>query len=526
MGTQASTVLVFAHIPKTAGSAFLKLAKSELGHGSIFHTNDRDELKRAKTTGALAGKALIAGHFFIHDLKEIFAGEDVRYATFLRDPAERLISDYYQVQSHAESWAVENAPSFIQVIRSLSLKDYLASDDFDVRYYRENLIGQYLFHRADAGRAKTKALHDRFLDKEFLDADSHDSFAAGLMAFDFIGLSEDFNRSVREIFKACWDIDLSNKALAAHAHVNGKYNKENFDTAVFNVTPPLAAKIDSDDCKNIAASVRLDTAIYNYVAQQRGRLDLVCNGLPLCAAALEIDSNPAFAQKVATALENRFFRVEDALIEALRRSSTHSLPSTIAHSSLPGVVRPVTIRGVNGDEIQITLQQHNADDGWHVWVNGDTGGDFVVQRYREGARQDQLVLGDRGYLVLGGDRRPAEGYEGNGSVTLPQDAGLRAGNSAKAWGAITFHDNAWTLTRGFNITVFEAQENADEVRITWEHPLADDNYSVLANAVGSIDCHIRVANRDRNAVELRIRRLDGLDEPLQNLAISIVAFSY
>jgi len=80
---------VFLHIQKTAGTTIVSLVKSCLGkefvtsHGDYLEDSDFDP----------ATKPFISGHFGFDYAKELI---DSRYSfTFLRDPAERVLSFYY-----------------------------------------------------------------------------------------------------------------------------------------------------------------------------------------------------------------------------------------------------------------------------------------------------------------------------------------------------------------------------------------------------------------------------------------------
>lgn len=95
--------LVSIHIPKTAGTSFRNVLKSTYGKKSVVRLDIRSggkkielEQKLLKGSKLPSSIKVIHGHFRYKDLVELFdISEDVPLITWMRDPVDRVISNYY-----------------------------------------------------------------------------------------------------------------------------------------------------------------------------------------------------------------------------------------------------------------------------------------------------------------------------------------------------------------------------------------------------------------------------------------------
>ncbi|NQT78520.1 MAG: sulfotransferase family 2 domain-containing protein [Bacteroidetes bacterium] len=93
--------LVSIHIPKTAGTSFRNVLKSAYSRKSVVRFDIRRgkiemEKKRFKGSKLPSNVRVIHGHFRYKDLKELVEiGADIPVITWMRDPVDRVISNYY-----------------------------------------------------------------------------------------------------------------------------------------------------------------------------------------------------------------------------------------------------------------------------------------------------------------------------------------------------------------------------------------------------------------------------------------------
>ena len=154
--------LIFTHIPKTAGSTFVEiLKKNYIRHMDCF-------LGNITQTGMI--NRLAATPKFLLDKVECLAGElpfgvhrffdqPCQYVTFLRDPVERVISDYYYCLLHPTKYHRLLGERFIRDndgalwtiesngvdMSALSFREYLENDTLT----RSNLMTRYIAGLSD-----------------------------------------------------------------------------------------------------------------------------------------------------------------------------------------------------------------------------------------------------------------------------------------------------------------------------------------------------------------------------------------
>ena len=120
--------LISIHIPKTAGSSFFQLLKKVYGKESVMKINALEpapdmNVHYARDTGTAK---VIHGHIRISQLEDIIRESDPRIITWLRNPVDRVISNYYfSMQRIREGKAVERKSKTIDY----SLLEYAALDE-------------------------------------------------------------------------------------------------------------------------------------------------------------------------------------------------------------------------------------------------------------------------------------------------------------------------------------------------------------------------------------------------------------
>lgn len=145
-------MLISVHLPKTAGTSFIKSLQGHFGgallsvYGDMpintppFERNKaalQESIHNAETT-RFFGIECIHGHFL--PLKYLLLGckMDLKFITWLRDPIERLLSHYYYWKRHYDP---ENAPSLHRrvVEENWSVERFCLSSEL------QNLYGQFFW---------------------------------------------------------------------------------------------------------------------------------------------------------------------------------------------------------------------------------------------------------------------------------------------------------------------------------------------------------------------------------------------
>jgi hypothetical protein len=102
--TVSGQIVVFVHVPKTAGTTVLQILEREYGADALLTLYDStfgDELSTLPAA-RLAGIRAVAGHFYfgVHQDTSL----PCRYFTFLRDPVERIVSHYHFVRGQPDHY--------------------------------------------------------------------------------------------------------------------------------------------------------------------------------------------------------------------------------------------------------------------------------------------------------------------------------------------------------------------------------------------------------------------------------------
>ena len=118
MTPQAGDVVIFLHLPKTAGSTLMHVLESQYGSNRIlklYESTFGDEVARL-SADELRGTRVIAGHFYfgVH----AWLPGSFRYLTFLREPVARVLSHYEFVRRQPGHYLHEAAST-------LGLADYV-----------------------------------------------------------------------------------------------------------------------------------------------------------------------------------------------------------------------------------------------------------------------------------------------------------------------------------------------------------------------------------------------------------------
>ncbi len=91
-------MLVFLHIPKTAGQTMVPVLRRQFARGEVVNLNVEDASMTARTWRAVpsaqrARAKCVYGHLLLDPA--MFGDKPANYITMLRDPVERSVSEYY-----------------------------------------------------------------------------------------------------------------------------------------------------------------------------------------------------------------------------------------------------------------------------------------------------------------------------------------------------------------------------------------------------------------------------------------------
>lgn len=209
-------VLVFMHIPKTAGNTFLTILQKQYQWGTELHSAYPFEPVDAKKL--YPGLKCVAGHHLFGLHRQL--NKPYVYTTFLREPIDRVISDYY----------------FTLPTHGMTLEQYLSIDPGDYSAYNPN----------ERQTRWASGINSPNLHLAVANLTSH---------FPVIGITEYFDESLFLMKKQFGWGDIS-------------YRNQ-------NITPnrPATEQMSPAQIQRIAQSNQQDTALY-YWAVQRLRSQL------------------------------------------------------------------------------------------------------------------------------------------------------------------------------------------------------------------------------------------------------------
>ena len=171
--------IVFMHIPKTGGTTIFNLLSKHFKPSEICGIR-HNTLEKLTDLGKYR---LFLGHYSFEAINKYIPGDKI-LITFMRDPIERAISEYYFLRLHEDTgW-----PDLLEMhglnwggvayAVHKSIAEFLNTDKNMDNPVLHNLVG---FDGTDAERV-CRAI-------------------SVLDSFDFIGIFEDFERSISNMFK-------------------------------------------------------------------------------------------------------------------------------------------------------------------------------------------------------------------------------------------------------------------------------------------------------------------------------------
>ena len=225
---------LFLHIQKTAGTSVQEMARFAYGNNNVISHGDYVQLG----IDGCAAKEFISGHFGFSFAEKLMQG---RYCfTFLRDPQERIISLYNYCRR------AEGIDEFIyDAARRHNLEGFL--DELSDHEMRDSIWNNQVW-QLSFGYHNEMALSRRVNIGDVSPQDLLSSAKRNLDRFDYVGLVDQFDQDIQNIFK-----DLGHKRSKAR-HANR--------TSSTTVLSPRAKRL-------LSSFTELDNALYDYAVRSK-----------------------------------------------------------------------------------------------------------------------------------------------------------------------------------------------------------------------------------------------------------------
>ncbi len=225
--------LALVHINKTAGTTFTTYLRSHfLSYKSVAppFLGNFDQIGIADRS-----RELYWGHFtfaqFIEHRPEAW------FLTFLRDPTQRVISQYRSFHNPANSggrWdqvLPEHAKRALEFARGASFEEFVLSDDPFILGHIQDLQTRFVSSHADGAHPEFLTSAKRNLEQRFL----------------FVGTTDSFEDSIR-LFRYQLSSD--------HEYRASDHQR--------NVSPPIPVNMSAAAKQRVAELVRNDQALYDF----------------------------------------------------------------------------------------------------------------------------------------------------------------------------------------------------------------------------------------------------------------------
>ncbi|MEM5788224.1 MAG: sulfotransferase family 2 domain-containing protein, partial [Syntrophobacteraceae bacterium] len=191
--------LVFLHIPKTAGTSLYKMFGSSFGEEVIFRHHQDGLIDKARKED-LSKYFVFMGHMD-YDAISYIPKSPISLCTFVRDPVERLLSLYYYLRAHEPShpnykmdWRMEQA-------NELDIEEFFENDR--VRLcpdFANNITWTIMGNRWMKTSPGLKLCVEKAGTAPSVSQIRAD-IRTRLKEFCFIGLQEDFSKSIELLFQ-------------------------------------------------------------------------------------------------------------------------------------------------------------------------------------------------------------------------------------------------------------------------------------------------------------------------------------
>jgi hypothetical protein len=172
----------FFHVPKAAGVTVLELLRTHFGQANVFHAADPRLLTRP-ITQLFREYSIVAGHFFARYLSDAVLAKTFVF-TFLRDPLERILSQYSYYRSLPANDG--RADPNVNLAQNLELKEIFKRHTPKGKFSSWSNLQTAIF----SGCCLSGPVSNDILEQA-----KHN-----LEQLDFVGIQEELDSGVRELF--------------------------------------------------------------------------------------------------------------------------------------------------------------------------------------------------------------------------------------------------------------------------------------------------------------------------------------
>ena len=189
--------VVFLHVPKTAGSSFTRALKALYEEEEVFHQMDPSALLSLMQEGQ-ANYRLYIGHYDFSTVAKLPRKHQL--LTFLREPEERLISQYYYYLAQTDD-IVANMAAYdqriVELVRKYSFVDFISLENPDIDQVYANVQTRQLATYTDIPMPEKESSRNRLLATAL----------KNIRKMAFVGVAERYQDSMA-IFKSTFGLQL------------------------------------------------------------------------------------------------------------------------------------------------------------------------------------------------------------------------------------------------------------------------------------------------------------------------------
>ncbi len=196
--------LIFIHIPKTAGTSLRHILISSMAKDELIVADPPNPFDHEAALEHIAMKIkesprarAIIGHFR-YGIHEVLPTKKYKYITFVRDPVERMLSEYFHHFEMNGLLGFGESGGYDESMFNYLVNKNLVSHNLQVKFINGN----------ECDKSSIEYINDDFYVMQAIDNINKD--------FCFIGFSNDLQKAISQLNKVC-ELSLSTKRINLNA---------------------------------------------------------------------------------------------------------------------------------------------------------------------------------------------------------------------------------------------------------------------------------------------------------------------